>query len=201
FSGPVTILEKDYHLSYPFVFRYQSGYYLVPESYANRSIDLYKCTSFPDKWEYSYTIMDNIAAVDSTLLFYNNKFWLFCNAQENEGVTSLDELYIFYSDDITSTNWRPHAKNPVVSDVKKSRPAGKIFEYEGALYRPAQNSSKHYGRGLHIGKIITLTEEEYVEESVQYIFPNWQKNLSSVHTINHDGKITVIDAQLKKSRF
>ena len=33
---------------------------MIPETEANKSIELYKCTDFPMKWEYYGKIMDDI---------------------------------------------------------------------------------------------------------------------------------------------
>ncbi len=46
------ILEKPYHLSYPFVFHYDNHYYMIPETSENRTIELYKCEEFPVKWNF-----------------------------------------------------------------------------------------------------------------------------------------------------
>ena len=46
-STPQKIIEENYHLSYPFVFQEKDGYYMIPESMENKSIDLYKCKKFP----------------------------------------------------------------------------------------------------------------------------------------------------------
>ena len=62
------VLEKDYHLSYPFVFEFENNFYMVPETESNNNIELYKCTDFPRKWEYHGEIMNNVSAVDTTIL-------------------------------------------------------------------------------------------------------------------------------------
>ena len=200
-SKPERILEKNYHLSYPFVFEDNGEYYMIPESEENRTIDLYKSTSFPFKWELVNTLMSDVCAVDTTIHFYNNKYWMFCNIKQNEGASNLDELYIFYADHFNTINWQPHTMNPVISNVKNARPAGKIFQYNNAHYRPAQDCSKHYGRGMHIGKIIILTEEEYAEESIQYLYPLWDKKLRGMHTFNSAENLTIIDGEYRRSRI
>lgn len=200
-SKPIKILDKDYHLSYPFVFENNNEYYMIPESSGNNSIDLYKSTEFPYKWELVNVLMKDVVAVDTTIHFYNNKYWMFCNMKQNKGSSKLDELFIFYADDFKSNVWYPHAQNPVVSDIRKARPAGKIFKYKNNYYRPSQNSSKYYGRGMHIAKIITLNENEYIEESIQNIYSNWDNRLISTHTLNSDGKLTIIDGQYRRSKF
>ena len=72
--------------------------------------------------------------VDSTILFHKNKWWLFTNIADPEGTSPHNELYLFSSDNLLSHNWKSHPMNPVISDVKRARPAGKIIEHKGILY-------------------------------------------------------------------
>ena len=72
---PVKILEKDYHLSYPFVFEDNNEIFMIPESKENKTIDLYKCIDFPYKWKHEKTLINNIMAVDATVLFKDNKYF------------------------------------------------------------------------------------------------------------------------------
>lgn len=199
YTQPKTILEKDYHLSYPFIFDDNDSLYMIPETSGNNTVELYKCVDFPLKWELSKVLLNNLKAVDSTILKYNNKYWLFCNIKENEGASSLDELFLFYSDKLED-NWISHPCNPIVSDVSQSRPAGRIFKENGKLYRPSQDSSKCYGYGMKINEIIELSETTYKEITIQSIHPNWAKDLLSTHTINKAGKLTVIDALVKRRK-
>ena len=43
------IIDEPFHLSYPYVFKSQGEYYLIPESYEDNSIRLYKADKFPTK--------------------------------------------------------------------------------------------------------------------------------------------------------
>ncbi len=145
--------------------------------------------------------MQNVVAGDTTIDFYNNKYLIFCNMKQNKGASTLDELFIFYAEDFKCNKWNPHAQNPVISDIRKARPAGKIFKFKDNYIRPSQNSSKYYGRELHIAKMVTLNENEYVEESIQNIYSNWDNRLISTHTLNSDKKLTIIDGQYRRLKF
>ena len=195
------ILEKSYHLSYPFVFEYQNDIYMVPESEENQTVELYKCTEFPDKWEFQNNLLEGVNAVDSTLYFHENKWWMFTNIRENEGASTWDELYLFYSDDLFSNNWKSHPLNPVVSDCKTSRPAGEIFVMDGRIFRPSQNSSNRYGYGFNINEITKLDEKQFSEELVSSVKPNWDKDIIGTHTFNRVKDLHLIDALCKFSRF
>ena len=90
---------------------------MIPETAKNNTIELYKCTEFPDKWEFVKTLKHNVYAVDTTILKKDNKYWMFCNIKEKNGASSFDELYLFYSESLISDRWIPHPQTPIVSDV------------------------------------------------------------------------------------
>jgi len=201
YENPIPILETPYHLSYPFVFEYQQDYYMIPESGANKTVDLYKCVEFPLKWEYQKTLIKDIEAFDATVFYHHKKWWMFANVVEVEGASSWDELHLFSADDPTSDEWRPHPKNPIVSDCKTARPAGKIFSHNGLLYRPSQNCSVHYGYGFNINEIIVLDGENYSENLVSAVKPNWDKKICKTHTFNRVGSLHIIDASYTRYRW
>ena len=200
YNLPEKILENKYHMSYPFIFEFEDNYYMIPETSENKSIDLYKCKKFPDKWEFEKTIIKNINAVDSTLLRKNNKWWLFTSIQFMESSPN-DSLSIFYSDDLFSDKWTPLPKNPVVSDVRKSRSAGKIFELNGEYYRPSQDCAGGYGRGIIFNKIITINESEYQEEEVKLIYPEFDNTIEGIHTFAQCEKLRVLDFKKLKNNY
>jgi hypothetical protein len=200
-SEPKKILEKPYHLSYPFVFVHEGTDYMIPESFENGTIDLYRCVEFPDKWQFQMTLMRNVRAVDSTVIQHEGRWWLFANIRENEGAASEDELFLFYALDLLTEDWTPHPMNPIVSDVRSARPAGRIFEHEGKLYRPSQNNSRFYANGMKINHIVKLSTTEYEETCVSEIDPGWDKSVLGTHTLNHACGLTVIDGIQKRNRY
>ena len=111
------------------------------------------------------------------------------------------KLRRLYSDDPLSENWNPHPLNPVVSDVREARSAGRIFEYEGNIYRPSQNCGGRYGRGLNLSKILKLSETEFEETVIGAYEPHWDKDLLGVHHISYDRGLTLIDVRSRRSRF
>lgn len=200
-SVPKKIIQQPYHLSYPFVFMHNDTYYLIPESSENRTIELYQCSSFPEKWERVHIIMENVEAFDTTIVQKDGKWFLFTSIKVHAGSSSWDELFLFHSDDLFSQNWEPHPQNPIISDVSSARPAGRIFFHNNNLYRPSQNSSKRYGYGIKINQILRLTETEYHEVCVNNIEPEWDKSIIATHTLNFVDGATVIDGLVQRSRF
>lgn len=197
-----SIIDNSYHMSYPFIFELDKTYYLMPETSSTKSIELYKCLEFPNKWEFCLNIMENVNAKDSTLFYYDQKWWLFTSMNET-GFNELNfnELFLFYTDDIFSSKWQSHPKNPIVNDPKLSRPAGKVFINEGKIYRPSQDCSGTYGNAININQITKLNEKEYMENLVSKIRPDWDHNLAGLHTLNFDKNITLIDVLQPRRKF
>jgi hypothetical protein len=201
YTEPVPVLEKEYHLSYPCVFEWNDRYYMVPESSANRTIDLYECIQFPEKWAYKMTLMENINAVDTTLFYYQSKWWLFTGISENEGSSPEVELFLYYSDDLFTKEWKAHPLNPLKSNARDSRPAGGIFLKDGKLFRPSQDCSTSYGYSFDLNEILELSETNYAERWERSIKPDWDKKVLGTHTFGVQGKFKIIDAYSTKTRF
>src|SRR6185503_2933906 len=62
FSTPQVVLERPYHLSYPFLLRWIGELYMIPESAQNKTIDAYRCVRFPDEWVLDRTLMQDTIA-------------------------------------------------------------------------------------------------------------------------------------------
>ncbi len=193
-----TVLERPYHLSYPFVFDFQGELYMLPETASQRTVELYRCARFPDEWTFVQTLMTDIYAVDSTLLEHQGKWWLFANVK-GPGGSSLDALHLFYAENPLTEAWRPHPHNPIVHDLRSARPAGRIFARDGRLIRPAQDSSRRYGYALKFNRILRLNETEY-EEVTESAFAPQGGNILGTHTFNQAGAMTVLDAVIRRRK-
>ncbi len=201
YQKPTKVLDRPYHLSYPYILEWKDDVYMIPESSGNNSIEVYKSTNFPNGWELHKTLMTEVQAADTTLFFYNDTWWMFTNIRNYRGYPNWDELHLFYADDPFSETWTPHPLNPIVSDVRVARPAGKIFEWQGKIYRPSQNCSNRYGYGLKFNQIEKLSENEYGEREVTSVEPLWEDDIKTVHTFNFEQGLSVVDAKLKRSKI
>ena len=198
---PIKILEKPYHLSFPFVFEDKNELYMIPESQENKTVELYKCTDFPVKWEFVMNLMEDSKAVDTVVWQYNDKYWLFTNITENQGASSCDELFLFYADSLLTDNWTAHPQNPIVSDVRCARSAGNIFLHNEQWYRPAQDCGEAYGKAISIQRIDAIDEKTYLEVPVSRIDPDWDEDIIRTHSISQMGTLTCIDGLKKQRKF
>ena len=200
-KSPVPVIDRSYHLSYPFVFEWKGTYYMVPETSQHKTIELYECVDFPYRWAFKMNLMENVRACDTTLFYHNGKWWLFTAIAENEGCTYDNELFLFFSNDLLTNEWRAHPQNPIISDVSRARPAGKMIEMDGKIFRPSQNCSRAYGYGFNINEVLTLSETEYVEKVVAPVSPEWNKQVCATHTFAREGDLTIIDALVRRKRL
>ncbi len=191
-SAPRRALERDYHLSYPFLFREGEDVYMLPETWSQRRIELYRATRFPCEWKLERVLMEDIPAADPTLLYHHGTFWLF-TAVASSGGPPLDELYLFFGDSLFG-EWLPHPMNPVVANAGAARPAGRIFLRDGQLIRPAQDCARSFGRRVILNRIEVLDRTRYREIPVGSIEAAWTRlGAFKTHSYNADGDYEVFD--------
>lgn len=199
-SGPpMKILERPYHLSYPFVFHWKGELYMLPETAGNRTVELYRCEQFPDRWRLERVLLEGLNAFDATLLRDGGRWWMFVNVAE-PGADPSEELHIYFSESPLGP-WLPHAGNPVVSDVRHARGAGPLFRRDGVLFRPSQDCSSTYGSAVCINRIDVLDPENYQETPVGRIDPDRRAAMRCLHTFGAAGRLRVVDYLVRRPRW
>ncbi len=193
------VLDLPYHLSYPFVFEHEGALWMIPETLGAGRIELYRASAGAMKWEFVKSLRDGVQAVDTTLWRENGRFYFFTNIAER-GSTVNDELFLFHSDSLLG-EWNAHPRNPICTDVRRSRGAGKLFRRKGKLIRPAQDCSVRYGYACQLNEIEVLTTTEYRERPAGRIEPDWHRGLIGTHTINSNEEIEVIDGQVYRRKY
>jgi hypothetical protein len=154
------ILDEPFHLSYPYVFKWEGEYYLIPESYEANSIRLYKARDFPYNWDYVATIIEGRDFLDNSIAYHNGKWWLFTSQTGN------DILRLYYADKLLGP-WTEHPQSPIVEgDANIARPGGRVLILEDRIYRYTQDSDPSYGNKLWAFEITELTPTNYSERLV-----------------------------------
>jgi hypothetical protein len=100
-----------------------------------------------------------------------------------------------------TTNWTPHPSNPIITDVRTARPAGRIFIHDQKIYRPSQDCSGSYGKAFNLNEITILNEREYSEKMISKIGAKSESGQAGTHTFNFDENITLIDVYTFCKRF
>lgn len=197
-SPSQVVLAREHHLSYPFVFRFGDDFYMIPETSENRTVELYRATSFPLRWELEKVLFRDVVATDATVHAHGGRLWLFMAMSAAGGAVN-DELFLFHADS-PHGDWVPHPRNPVVSDVRRARPAGPLFSEGSTLYRPGQDCAEEYGSAIWVSRVDRLDEREYHETPVRRVDAGWRPGAHCTHTLCRGGELEALDGRCWTSR-
>ena len=183
------VLNIGTHLSYPFIFKMDDTYFMMPESMETGTIDLYQAVDFPTRWVKDTTLIKGVYAADPTILHVKDTWEMYLFATiGRKGLTNNSELYLWHNKGILSDNWKLHRNSPVCNDVSLARPAGAIFEMDGCLYRPSQDS---INLKVNINLIQQIDDLNYRETKASEI-KAWG-DFRGLHTFNFCQGLTVVD--------
>jgi hypothetical protein len=191
-SEVTPVLKCPYHLSYPWVFRQNGQWYMLPETHQNKTIELWEAVEFPWRWKRAHVLMDQVEAADTTPYFHDGRWWLFTALRQ--GCKKFgDRLFLFHGDDLFGRRWTPHARNPVRQGYVHERPAGNLFMHDNKVVRPAQDSLRRYGGAVELRHVTELDPERYRESTLLRIEPDEGSAFRGTHTINHGNGLLVLD--------
>ena len=190
-AGPFrTILERPWHLSYPFVFDHDGETWLAPEGSTHGGVEIYRAAVFPWEWTLAHHALPDWPLVDATFFEHEGRLWLFAGAG-TQGGSDWDELYAWHAPSLAGP-WTPHRLNPIKSDCRSARPGGRPLKPGGRLLRPAQRCESAYGEALAWLEIRTLTPDAFEEVELA----SWRAagpGLSGPHSADLAGRIRAID--------
>lgn len=181
-----TIIDKEYHQSYPFILRHKGKTYIVPEASQSGGLWIYE---FDGDKVTNRELIINEPLLDSTIIEYDGRWWLFCTKRGN---ASNKDLFMYVSDDPLS-GYKAIYSEPVKCDLSSSRPAGYMIEQGGELFRVTQNCSETYGGGVQLTKITDLSENSFREILIKPIDVELSDFKEGFHTINEYRGLTVVD--------
>ncbi len=154
------VLDEPFHLSYPYIFEWNDEYYMVPETYQVNEVRLYKAANFPNQWVFEKTLLRGVDYVDSSLIFFNEKWWIFSSDTSNE------VLRLHYAEELLG-EWIEHPNSPIIEQNSCfARPAGRILRWNNHLIRFAQDDELSYGRQVYAFEILELTPNCYCERQL-----------------------------------
>ena len=186
------VVNENFHLSFPFIFKYNQKYFMIPESRKNNSLRLYKCIKFPNKWKFYKQIIKNINCVDPVIFKWNNNWILLTSKPENEFL--YNRLYAYTSKNPISDNWKPLTSGPVIKSNILGRNAGLVQESNKKIYRISQAYLPgNYGAYISVNKVLNIFKNKYSEKKIKNIFPFSKKNIKNIHTLNYVKNFTVFD--------
>jgi hypothetical protein len=152
------VLKEPFHLSYPYVFHWQNEYYMIPETIGSGAIWLYKAAEFPNRWAPVTRLISGCFA-DPSVFRLNNLWWMFACPTPYQH----DTLYLYFAASLAGP-WGEHPRSPIVKNDKcRARPAGRILNFNGRLFRFGQDCGPRYGSSVRAFEILELTTTTYSE--------------------------------------
>jgi hypothetical protein len=192
-------LKRPYHLSYPFVFRWQDDILMIPESNAAGRVEVWRATAFPTEWELASVAFEGIEAADTVVFEHQGAWWLFTNICQDSFGDFGTELHLFAIDGPMLNEITPHPLNPVVIDATTARGGGRVFARDGRLYRTSQdNSHGIYGFGLNLTEITDLSRTSFSERRREHIKPDFEPDIMGCHHMDSAAGRVVIDIRRRQ---
>ncbi|XP_002983855.2 glycosyltransferase family protein 64 protein C5 [Selaginella moellendorffii] len=178
-------LDEPWHLSYPFVFDHDGQVYMMPEGSSQGDLRLYRAVQFPLQWTLEKVLIRK-PLVDAAMVEYNGLFWIFASNFQRFGSRKNGELEVWYSSSPLGT-WKQHRGNPVRNGDKSlgARNAGRLFIYNGHIYRPGQDCGSTYGSRVKLFRVETLTKDKFKEVEVSFSFEESHKGRYAWNGVRH----------------
>ena len=188
------VLKQPFHMSYPFIMRKDSGeIWVAPES--SQSGNLYYYSINPDSMMLeNQKLLVPEPLLDSTIVEYNDMWWLFCTKR---GSASNKDLHIFYSKKPEGP-WTAHTANPVVKSAATARPAGYLLKDGSTLYRLVQKCDKRYGEAVNVTRVDVLSTTEFKETFIKELRLQNDIYSNGFHTLNELDGLVVVDGNRKR---
>lgn len=190
-SDWVVTMDKNWHLSYPYVFSQNGKLFMCPETRRLGEVALYQLVDFPDKWKKVRIYISNVEYVDSTFLEVDNKQYMISyDKPKGEEGSGRGIICKVTDNDVCDVK-------TFSEDLEGNRCGGQIIYKDGKKIRVGQNCKEIYGGGL-IFYEIDQVEPCYVEHEIYRINPEDIKSDSvhdviGVHTYNSCAGIEVVD--------
>ncbi|MFH2021252.1 MAG: hypothetical protein ABIJ34_07570 [archaeon] len=154
------VLEEKYQLTYPHVFEWQGEFFMVPETVATNSIQLYKASNFPYNWTKQATLIAGDEFVDSTPIYFDNTWWIFTSIRDKT-------MRLYYASDLYGP-WYEHRQSPFyIDNYNMSRASGRFLIVNNTIIRFTQKDFPKYGLEVNAFQVMNLTKREFGETFVQ----------------------------------
>ena len=155
------VISESFHLSYPYVFKNNNSFYMIPETTKANSVRLYKAVEFPHNWKFVTKLLNGYHVDPS--IFKTDELWFLLTETKKYPYGTLS---LFFAENLTGP-WKEHPKSPIIKDDhSRARPAGRVITLNENKIRFSQDSTKNYGDSIKAFKITKITEDDYEEKEI-----------------------------------
>lgn len=180
------ILQLETHLSFPAIIREGDKVFIYPENSRSSGLWLYEYNPQTDECT-KINRLSNQPLTDAIVTNLFGKKQIFSTKEPNPNKNVLD----VYDWDDEKESFE-HSES-ITFEENIARNAGDFFEYDGTIYRPAQECNHMYGHAVSLQKV-EKKENGYSFTEVRRIMP--PKGAFGIHTFNTYNGLTVIDMKV-----
>lgn len=200
-SEPQEILREPYHMSFPMVFSWQDGLYMIPETCGNRSLNLYRCEGDIRKWTLvkSFPVGEELVDTVATAI-RENSVELHCSAlHKKDKFKDKWQKFRIVKDGDDYRLEADEAFNAGTDYDNGYRMAGSLITEGGASILPTQESTEiDYGAYLYLkdfsgGDITKLPVLKKITPDNILLPDVEQKEQIGVHSYALSERIEVVD--------
>lgn len=194
FGNVSTVLERSFHLSFPFIIEDLENIYMVPEQAESKQVVAYKCVDFPLKWEQEAVLVHGENVVDTMLFKQGDEYIMLSNRCSSGDKEYNSELYIHRNNDFLTCDWKLDNISPICAGPNGSRNGG-FIDLPGGISRVGQvQGFLSYGDHvmIHELKNIKALSNYCHNDTRSFIIEKSEEWDGLHHVVSHSG-YTVFD--------
>lgn len=205
---PQRVIEEEFHLSFPYVFKHNNAYFMIPECSESGQIRIYKMGADPYHWNIYLKWNDYQGFVDTVVYSKEDGDLYLITSQENpenKYQTRLVLLLLTNLSDQTAADLKQIWRAADYSYY--ARNAGGIMKQQDTIYRAVQYSTaREYGKNIIIKQITEMNENGLIEKDcskikigdLSYKLPAFIYRPWGTHTYGRSNKIEVLDLSVQR---
>jgi hypothetical protein len=100
--------------------------------------------------------------VDCSPFLHEGAWWMFANGGPPVNNNTLD---LYFADDLRGP-WTKHPQSPLNTSRSEARPAGRVIQFDGRIFRLGQDCHPAYGTAVRAFEVTELTRTRYAERRI-----------------------------------
>ncbi len=181
------ILDLKTHLSFPMIWEEDGHIYVCPENYKSGKFDLYEYNNQTETLIFIKSLIKE--KLTDAILYHEKTGYYVLSTYEP---TPNGRVLTIYNSDLLLGDYRQFQR--ITFEENVARNAGKIFEYEGKLIRPAQECNHVYGHSISFQMVKWHNNKFSFDEIYRFYSPHSVYD-AGAHTYNQYKGVAVVDVK------
>jgi hypothetical protein len=186
-------ISEPFHLSFPFIFRFEGDLYMSPESWMVEQIRIYRCIEFPLSWELCHSHLDGHKYVDPMIVSVNDEWTILATPVDERSGDAHSRLEAFSLGRTPFGAPRMVSRSPVVFDSESARNGGLVTAGTSRFRCGQRQGFGMYGEDLRLFEIQECSPTSYREVEVQLPSGLRPSGVRGFHHLSATEDLTAID--------